>query len=301
MLLINQDIDYQKEAEKYKKLYEKYQSLADEVHQKKIAEKPRVKEEASDEPTKITLVEEVGDRSTRPKDLAKEKPVAEPWKGTNFGLGGTIATGDNATTNVNALENVSYKPMDQWSNNLFFIYVYSKDNRETTEKDKRVKINKVQVRAETSWDFTKANGAYGRVTYLNDELSTYEYIYTESVGYKRNAYANESKTINASVSAGPSLMQSKITTSQVAANELGFQGTFDFVWNFADKSNFKQNFLYNYDQKNKSIYQSISALSFQIYKDFSVQLTYQLNGTTVVDPGNSDINILTSTNIMYTF
>ena len=299
----NQDIDYQKEAEKYKELYEKYQKLADEVNQEKVVEKPKAREEVPEKSAKITSVEKVKGEvvPTPAKDASKDDPVAEPWKGTDIGVGGTVATGDNATTNVNALANVSYKPMEQWSNKLFFNYVYSTDDRKTTAKDKRVKINKAQVRAETSWDFTKTNGAYGRITYLNDELSTYEYIYTESIGYKRNIYQNESKTINVSLSAGPSLMQSKITTSQVTANEPGFQGTFDFVWSFADKSNFKQNLLYNYDQKNKSIYQSISALSFQIYKNFSVQLTYQLNGTTVVAPGKSDINTLTSTNIMYTF
>ena len=135
---------------------------------------------------------------------------------------------------------------------------------------------------------------------LNDELSTYDFIFTESVGYKGRVYENENKAMHIDLSAGPSLMQSRITGKDLKADrEPGFQATFDYAWNFTDKSNFKQNILYNYDQKNKSIYQGISALSVELYKNFSLQLTFQLNGTTLVTPGKSNINTITSTNIMY--
>lgn len=53
-----------------------------------------------------------------PKEIVSDA-ITEPWKGTNFGLGGTIATGDSATTNINALANVNYKPMEKWNNKLF--------------------------------------------------------------------------------------------------------------------------------------------------------------------------------------
>ena len=74
----------------------------------------------------------------------------------------------------------------------FFNYVYSTNNQ---GKSRTVKINKSQIRAETSWDFTKIDAAYGRITYLNDELSTYDFIFTESIGYKRRVYENENKTM----------------------------------------------------------------------------------------------------------
>ena len=139
------------------------------------------------------------------------------------------------------------------------------------------------------------------MTYLNDELSTYDYILTESIGYKRRVFENDAETMSIELSAGPSFMQSKVTGKDLQVNEPGFQATFDYVWNFSEKSNFKQNILYNYDRKNRSIYQSISALSVKLYKNFSIQLTFQLNGTTLVISGKSDINTITSTNIMYTF
>ncbi|AXA33369.1 DUF481 domain-containing protein [Francisella adeliensis] len=292
-----QNIDYQKEAEKYKKLYEKYQKLADESNKKDTAKtsKAESKEAVENKAIEKKPTEPVKKEVSTPKEIVSDA-ITEPWKGTNFGLGGTIATGDSATTNINALANVNYKPMEKWNNKLFFNYVYSRDNRAET---RAVKINKAQVRAETSWDFTKLNGAYGRLTYLNDELSSYDYIFTESVGYKRRLFDNEKKTMYIDISAGPSFMQSRITGKDFQASEPGFQATFDYVWNFTDKSNFKQNLLYNYDQKNRSVYQSISALSVELYKNFSLQLTFQLNGTTLVVPGKENINTLTSTNIMY--
>ena len=284
---VEQNIEYQKEADKYRKLYEKYQKLADKADEEEVLEKSADKD---------VLVETTKDSSLPSKGSEKLETVVEPWRGTNFGFGGTVATGDSATTNVNALANVSYQPTNEWENKLFFNYVYSTNNQ---GKSRTVKINKSQIRAETSWDFTKIDAAYGRITYLNDELSTYDFIFTESIGYKRRVYENENKTMYMELSAGPSFLQSRIANSQLEANKPGFQATFNYVWNFTDKSNFKQNILYNYDQKNSSIYQGISALSVELYKNFSLQLTFQLNGTTVVTPGKSDINTITSTNIMY--
>ena len=147
-----QDIEYQKEADKYKKLYEKYQRLADKAGKENVVEKFV---------DKNTLIE--SNSTTSSKDTKKPEVIAGPWKGTNLGFGGTIATGDSATTNVNALANVSYQPMDKWKNKLFFNYVYSTNDQ---DRKRAVKINKSQVRVETSWDFTKVNAAYGRLTYL---------------------------------------------------------------------------------------------------------------------------------------
>lgn len=299
-----QSTDYQKEADKYKMLYEKYQKLADKTSKEKALEK--TKNESSKKPEEQILKKpeepkkeiEISKKDIpSEKDLKKAKAVTEPWKGTDFGLGATIATGDSATTNVNVMSNISYKPFEEWSNKAFLNYIYSSNDR---PGERAVKINKTQLRGETAWNFTKINAAYGRMTYLNDELSSYDYILTESFGYKRRVFENAAETMNIELSAGPSFMQSKISGKDLQANEPGFQATFDYVWNFSDKSNFKQNILYNYDSKNKAIYQSISALSVKLYDHFSLQLTFQLNGTTLVVPGKENINTITSTNIMYT-
>lgn len=280
-----QSIEYQKEADKYKKLYEKYQKLADKSNEAK----PSKEAVATAKTTEAT--------EAKPQDSQTWEVIKDPWKGSDFGVGGTIATGDSATTNVNALIDIDYQPIERWNNKLFFNYVYSTNN---SGKSRRVKVNKFQARAETAWDFTKANGIYGRMSYLNDELSTYDFIFTESVGYKRRVYENKDKSMYLDVSAGPSFLQSRVTNGQFQANEPGFQATLDYAWKFTDKSNFKQNILYNYDQKNRSIYQSISAVSVEVYKNFKLQLSFQLNGTTLVTPGKSNINTITSTNIMYT-
>ncbi len=99
----------------------------------KSAEKPIVEQK--------NIVPPVQDKSDiKPtKDSKEPEAVAEPWKGTDIGIGGTVATGDNATTNVNALANVSYQPREEWKNKLFFNYVYSRDDRSTTPEAKQVK------------------------------------------------------------------------------------------------------------------------------------------------------------------
>ncbi|GMN89167.1 DUF481 domain-containing protein [Francisella sciaenopsi] len=285
--------DYQKEAQKYKELYEKYQKLAQEAKQKNYTNNDVINSKPKKSQVKISSDNNESKDTITPEKQFDSEIVEKPWKGTNFGLGGTIATGDSATTNVNALLNINYNPIKPWNNKLFFNYIYSTDNRESKRS---VKINKSQVKAETSWDFNKKNGTYGRLTYLNDELSSYQYIFTESLGYKRNLFEN--KSMNLSATAGPSFLQSK-KVNQGQMNGFGMQATVNYVWNFTDKSNFKQNFLYNFDQTNKSIYQSISALSVELYKDLSLQLTFQLDGTTLVAPGKHQINTITSTNIMY--
>ena len=230
---VEQNAEFQKEADKYKELYEKYQKLADEANQPNVVKNPQTKQEIVDKPTKPDLVEDANTNTSGDTTTAKSKKsdteykfVAEPWKGTDFGLGGTIATGDSATTNVNAMSNISYNPFERWNNKAFLNYVYSTNDK---RGERAVKINKTQIRGETSWDFTKKNAVYGRINYLNDELSTYDYIFTESVGYKRKVYENDAETMRVELSAGPSFMQSKITGKDLKVNDPGFQATFDYV------------------------------------------------------------------------
>lgn len=153
-----QNIEYQKEADKYKELYEKYQKLADEANSKKVIKKADEKEDSKSAEKPIVeqknIVPPVQDKADiKPtKDSKEPEAVVEPWDGTDFGIGATVATGDSATTNVNLMSNISYKPFKEWSSKAFLNYVYSSNDR---PGERAVKINKTQIRGETAWNFTK--------------------------------------------------------------------------------------------------------------------------------------------------
>lgn len=231
------------------------------------------------------------------QDLKKPSiAVAKPWKGTSFGLGGSMTTGNSAATNYNATANLSYNPIIPWQNILNMNYNYARDDTKDTNA---VKTNKLQVFVKTSWNFDKNNGAYVSLNYLRDQLDTYVYVLTESLGYQRLLYSND--TMNLSATTGPSLTQQKVQSSGEFSNAFGWQSGLDYVWNFTDSSSFKQSFLFNYTGSEGTTYQSNTSLSTKIYQNLTLQLSFLVNGTSWAAAGKKRVGTTTSTSLLYTF
>ncbi|MBK2125777.1 DUF481 domain-containing protein [Fangia hongkongensis] len=220
--------------------------------------------------------------------------VAEPWKGTNFGLGGSMTTGNSAATNYNANANLSYTPIVPWQNTLTMNYNYSRDD--TADN---VKTNKFQAFGKSAWNFDKNNGVYGSINYLKDQLDTYVYVVTESFGYQRLLYGNDKMTL--SVLTGPSLTQQQVQNSGEFTNSFGWQSGLDYVWNFTDSSSLKQSIIVNYTGSNGTTYTSNSTLSTQLYKNLSLQLSFIVNGSSWAEAGKKRVGTTTTTSLLYTF
>ncbi|WP_192482785.1 MULTISPECIES: YdiY family protein [Cysteiniphilum] len=231
--------------------------------------------------------------------VSQKKPniaVADPWKGTSFGLGGSLVTGNSAATNYNANANISYNPIIPWQNTLVMSYLYNRDDMPNGDG---VKTNKFKALLTTSWDFTKNNGVYASLNYLNDQLDTYSYVLTESVGYKRQIFSIDNMSLNTTL--GPSLTQSKVKDTGETSNAVGVQSTLNYVWNFSDTSNFKQSFLVNYTPQDATTYQTNSTLSTEIYKNLILQLSFQIDGSSWASSNKKRVNTVTSTTIAYSF
>ncbi|WP_151193239.1 YdiY family protein [Cysteiniphilum sp. JM-1] len=231
--------------------------------------------------------------------VSQKKPniaIADPWKGTSFGLGGSIVTGNSAATNYNGNANISYNPIIPWKNTLVMSYLY---NRDDMPDGKGVKTNKFQATGTTSWNFDKNNGIYGRINYLNDQLDTYSYILSESIGYQRQLYSNDTMSLTSSI--GPSLTQQKVKDTGEFSNAPGAQGGLDYVWNFTDTSSFKQSILVNWTADDATTYQTNSTLSTEIYKNLILQLGFQINGSSWASSNKKRVNTVTSTTIAYSF
>ncbi|API85865.1 DUF481 domain-containing protein [Francisella uliginis] len=289
----------------YKKLAEKYKKLAEQSEPDNTTTKEQDNTTASTE-TKTEAKPKA--KSTKPeqkvlKDSKKEdKKEESPWKGTSIGLGGSIVTGNSATTNINVGININYNPTEQWQNNLLFNYLYSHDD--TVSDKSGVRVNRAQLSAKTSWDFDKVNGVYGNLNFLRDELDIFSYVLMESGGYKRVLYKNDNMSLN--LTAGPSLTQNKLASTGQFSNGVGAQSGLQYVWNFTENSSFKEDFIVNYSYQNNNtinpnvfIYQSNSILSAKLYKNLSLQLQFQLNGTNVTQPGKQPITTITSTALAY--
>lgn len=125
----------------------------------------------------------------------------------------------------------------------------------------------------------------------------------ESLGYKRVLYKNDNMSLN--ITAGPSLTQNKLASTGQFSSGIGAQSGLQYVWNFTEKTSFREEFIVNYSyQKNKVnpnvfIYQNSSILSANIYKDLSLQLQFQLNGTNLHTAGQKPITTITTTALTY--
>lgn len=130
------------------------------------------------------------------------------------------------------------------------------------------------------------------------------YVLMESLGYKRVLYKNDNMSLN--ITTGPSLTQNKLaSTGCQFSSGIGAQSSLQYVWNFTEKTSFREEFIVNYSYQNNKvnpnvfIYQNNSILSANIYKDLSLQLQFQLNGTNLHTAGKKPITTITTTALTY--
>ena len=229
--------------------------------------------------------------------VLEEKPkigIVEPWKGTSVSFGGGIVTGNSAAINYNSSANISYNPIIPWQNTLIMSYLY---NRDDVANGKGVKMNKFQVKIKSSWNFNKNNGVYSQINYLNNQLDTYTYILSESVGYQRKLYSSDSMSFDTTI--GRSLTQQKIKEIGKSSNALGAQVGLDYLWNFTKMSSFKQSFLVNWAANNATTYQANSTLVTEMYRNLTLQLGFQINGSSWASLDKKRVNTVMSTKIAY--
>ena len=240
-----------------------------------------------------------------PKGIAEDKTeqqkkpniaVAEPWKGTNVDMGGSIVTGNSAATNYNGNANIAYNPIIPWSNTLNLSYLY---NRDDTPGGDGVKTDKFQAIGQTNWKFNEYNGVYASLDYARDVLESYDYTLIESVGYLRRLYANETMTLDGTV--GPSMTQQKTTDTAVFSNAFGLSSSLKYTWNITDATSFTQDVRVNYTPDDSTIYQTNSALNLTLYKNLQFQIRFKTDGSSWADTDKRRVNTTTSTNLVYNF
>ncbi|MFZ9035229.1 MAG: DUF481 domain-containing protein [Francisellaceae bacterium] len=233
------------------------------------------------------------------EDYTVKKPdltVVEPWKGTKFGLGGSKSTGNSASTNYNVNTSITYNPIVPWKSTLSLTYLY---NRDDTDDGDGVQTNKLTSQAQTSWNFDKNNGVYGRINYTHDQLGSYEYTLSESVGYLRQLYNANNMTLDATF--GPSLQQQKVSDSGEFSNAFGAQSGLTYNWNITDYASFSQSLLINYTPNDATTYETNTSLSSQIYDNFVLQLSFAVNGSSWASSDKKRVDTTTTTSIIYTF
>lgn len=204
----SQTVDYQKEADKYKEMYEKFQKLANEkagVSNKSKETKPpdnKVIDKNNEKPV-VAPSKEI-------------KKVKSPWQGTSASLGGSFITGDSAAKNLNMKGSVNYNT-DSWENDWWAQYIFQSDD--TPNAKKPVKVKRAQINTITSYNLAKRYGVYGSAIYLLDEFDNFDYVLTLSSGPKINLLKID--TMRLGWTLGPSITRVRNTNTQVTTNEFG--------------------------------------------------------------------------------
>ena len=222
--------------------------------------------------------------------------VKLPWKGTNIGIGGSLTTGNAATTNYNTNINLSYNPIIPWKNTLDVMYLYSRDNNSNTNN---IKTDKLQSIGQVSWNFDKSNGIYSSINYTRDKLDTYTYVIIESIGYLRQLYADLNMELNNTL--GPSLTQQKIRDSGQSSNAVGAQYQLNYLLNISQTSSFNQKIIVNFTGQDATKYQTISTLALELYNDFILQLSFSIDGSSWSSSDKKRVSTTTTTSLAYKF
>ena len=100
----------------------------------------------------------------------------------------------------------------------------------------------------------------------------------ESLSYKKVLYKSDNMSLN--ITAGPSLTQNKLASTGQFSSGIGAQSGLQYIWNFTEKTSFREDFIVNYSYQNNKvnpnvfIYQNNSILSANIYKNLSLSFNF---------------------------
>ncbi len=162
------------------------------------------------------------------KNIKEGEEVKKPWSG-NVEAGLNFQTGNTDKQNGRGSFSLNYKK-GRWGNNFKFSARGGQEDDVTTDEEYR-------VRNQTRYNLSGKDYTFLELEYVNDRFSGFESRISESVGYGRTLYKNNSLDITGEASLGS--RQSNLTDGSDKNSFLGRAGA-KAVWEINDNLTFTE-------------------------------------------------------------
>jgi len=218
----------------------------------------------------------------------KKAAPKEGWQGS-VSLGYLATTGNTNTRSLNAQALAGYKS-GPWQDLLSLQALQSSENGVTTAEN-------YDLNGQSDYSFTDMDYIFGMADYLRDTFSGYQRRTSEILGYGRRLLATDTQQLDLEFGAGARQTRN---TNDTSDNGLVEMLAANYLWKFAEKSNFSEN-LSVVHGTDSTFTQSVTALTTNLAGDFALSLSYSVKHNSTVLPGFKNTDTITAVSLVYTF
>jgi len=211
-----------------------------------------------------------------------------PWSG-KVGLGYLATSGNTENKSFNLEFEVNYDAA-KWHHGLGGRVFSAEADNDTTAENYRLNWK-------SQYDFTEFNYGFGRLDWVKDRFSSYDYQRFAAAGYGRRIIKTEKHLLNAEIGAG--WQQSEpFVGDKISEAILRLGG--DYKWNITETSAFSQTLKISAGSSN-TFTEAVSELSLTIYKMLALGLSFTYQHNSDVVPGSKKTDTQTAINLNYEF
>ncbi|MEQ8195286.1 MAG: DUF481 domain-containing protein, partial [Rhodospirillales bacterium] len=225
--------------------------------------------------------------ATGKKTDATKKPGK--WSG-EVSLGGSRATGNTETEQVNAAAKVVHKSAP-WLSTLRFKYDFASDSG-------GINTQRLEAKGDTEYGFTERFFAFGLLEYVDDKFSGLEYDFTQAagVGYK----LIKTKAVDFKVSAGPGFRISKRRDTGETDVEPVARGNANFEWRLSESATLNNDTAITWGTE-RTITENTTALTMKIIERLAGRLSYEVRHNSEPGADAKKTDTLTKAALVYNF
>ncbi|MEX2449444.1 MAG: DUF481 domain-containing protein [Rhodospirillales bacterium] len=211
------------------------------------------------------------------------------WAG-EISLGGSRATGNTETEQVNAAVKITHKSAP-WESTLQFKYDFASDSG-------GINTQRMDIAGDTEYSFTDRVFAFGLLEYVDDRFAGFDYEITQAAGMGYKLIKTE--TVDFKMSAGPGVRLSKRKdTGETEVEPIGRVNA-DFAWKISDSATFNNDTAITWGTKRR-ITENTTALTMKIIARLAGRLSYEVRHNSKPGTDTKKTDTLTKAALVYDF
>lgn len=208
-------------------------------------------------------------------------------------FGGLMRTGDTEQYTENSQANITY------SNNKM-TYTGQVSALFDDNKTEDTRSQRYQTQGQAQYNFLEGNYFFFNTSYLDDSKDGYNYIWENQAGYGRRLVDNERIPMTLDAQTGPGYRRAPSDNSSIKENQGTWNLTFLYTWGISPTTTLKQTLGTSYAQSD-TITTAQTSITTLLYKNFSLQFSFDLSHHTAMPDKDSKTNSITTINLVYNF
>ncbi len=210
------------------------------------------------------------------------------WK-ADAELGYVKTTGNTDTESTNLKMRAENERVD-WKHSFQFETVRNSDTNGTTAE-------RYFASAKTAYNINQDSYAFGKLQYVDDRFSGYDYQASAVLGYGYHIYKTETLKWDAELGAG--IRENKPESAVATSEGLIYLGT-DLQWQISKSAQFREEIDIEAGE-DSTVSKSVTALKTKINSSLASKITYTVRHNSKVPVGKKKTDTETGISLVYTF